>query len=202
MADKHILEFVQSSKNIIDADSGGENEMNNAASVPTSSKMRNIMKSHGPRVRGNPTMDTVHRRVRSTDRDARTLSEGRIGRRCAFNIATFRIVFPISTDYELAVSRTGTLKHKEKIVAWHVSSVPKRKRGSEEELQRTNTGKWTEESRVQYFVRGGFVGYRSRASSKHLSSHLPVDELDSSGSKGVALQLQMHVGVGSTKKAD
>ncbi|GFT38455.1 HTH_Tnp_Tc3_2 domain-containing protein [Trichonephila clavipes] len=66
---------------------------------------------HGPRVRGDPTMDTVHRRVRSTDRDARTLSEGRIGRR-------------------------------------HVSSVPKRKRGSEEELQRTNTGKWTEESRL------------------------------------------------------
>ncbi|GFU31808.1 transposable element Tcb2 transposase [Trichonephila clavipes] len=37
--------------------------------------------------------------------------------------------------------------------------------------------------RVHYFVRGGFVGYRSRASSKHLSSHLPVDELDSSGVK-------------------
>ncbi|GFW63793.1 tigger transposable element-derived protein 1 [Trichonephila clavipes] len=34
--------------------------------------------------------------------------------------------------------------------------------------------------RVHYFVRGGFVGYRSRASSKHLSPHLPVDELDSS----------------------
>ncbi|GFS81713.1 hypothetical protein TNCV_2706611 [Trichonephila clavipes] len=29
--------------------------------------------------------------------------------------------------------------------------------------------------RVQYFVRGGFVGHRSRVSSKHLSSHLPVD---------------------------
>ncbi|GFU79916.1 hypothetical protein TNCV_577961 [Trichonephila clavipes] len=36
--------------------------------------------------------------------------------------------------------------------------------------------------RVHYFVRGGFVGYRSRASSKHLSSHLPVGSLDSSGS--------------------
>ncbi|GFV53483.1 hypothetical protein TNCV_3446171 [Trichonephila clavipes] len=35
--------------------------------------------------------------------------------------------------------------------------------------------------RVQYFVRGGSVGHRSRASSKHLSPHLPVDELDSSG---------------------
>ncbi|GFW60148.1 hypothetical protein TNCV_1842311 [Trichonephila clavipes] len=29
--------------------------------------------------------------------------------------------------------------------------------------------------RVHYFVRGGFAGNRSRASSKHLSSHLPVD---------------------------
>ncbi|GFW37298.1 hypothetical protein TNCV_2632811 [Trichonephila clavipes] len=34
---------------------------------------------------------------------------------------------------------------------------------------------------VHYFVRGGFVGYRSRASSKHLSPHLPVGSLDSSG---------------------
>ncbi|GFY13998.1 uncharacterized protein TNCV_1296591 [Trichonephila clavipes] len=48
--------------------------------------------------------------------------------------------------------------------------------------------------RVQYFVRGGSVGHRSRASSKHLSPHLPVDELDSSvGQTGVALHLQMHV---------
>ncbi|GFX12959.1 hypothetical protein TNCV_3659551 [Trichonephila clavipes] len=37
--------------------------------------------------------------------------------------------------------------------------------------------------RVQYFVRGGSVGHRSRASSKHLSPHLPVDEQDSSGVK-------------------
>ncbi|GFV29674.1 SCAN domain-containing protein 3 [Trichonephila clavipes] len=42
MADKDILMFVQSTKNIIDADSDDENEMNN---VPTSSEMRNIMKS-------------------------------------------------------------------------------------------------------------------------------------------------------------
>ncbi|GFU15473.1 hypothetical protein TNCV_1815081 [Trichonephila clavipes] len=50
--------------------------------------------------------------------------------------------------------------------------------------------------RVQYFVRGGFVGHRSRASSKHLSPHLPVDELDfSRGQTGVALHLQMHVWV-------
>ncbi|GFY31238.1 hypothetical protein TNCV_752011 [Trichonephila clavipes] len=57
MADKDILEFVQSSKisfifgvcskfkNIIYAESDDENEMNNAAFVPTSSEMRNIMKS-------------------------------------------------------------------------------------------------------------------------------------------------------------
>ncbi|GFX92682.1 hypothetical protein TNCV_2012681 [Trichonephila clavipes] len=55
--------------------------------------------------------------------------------------------------------------------------------------------------RVQYFVRGGFVGHRSRASSKHLSPHLPVDELDSSGSIRVALQVQdARVGVGSNKR--
>ncbi|GFT10124.1 retrovirus-related Pol polyprotein from transposon TNT 1-94 [Trichonephila clavipes] len=58
--------------------------------------------------------------------------------------------------------------------------------------------------RVQYFVRGGFVGHRSRASSKHLSSHLPVDGVRFLGrQKGVALQLQdARVGVGSNKDAD
>ncbi|GFX59676.1 uncharacterized protein TNCV_3754411 [Trichonephila clavipes] len=56
--------------------------------------------------------------------------------------------------------------------------------------------------RVQYFVRGGFVRHRSRASSKHLSSHLPVDGARFlGGQKGVALQVQdARVGVGSTKK--
>ncbi|GFU18306.1 hypothetical protein TNCV_2323081, partial [Trichonephila clavipes] len=56
--------------------------------------------------------------------------------------------------------------------------------------------------RVPYFVRGGFVGYRSRASSKHLSlSHLPVGSLDSSGSKqGCAGSEIARVGVESTKK--
>ncbi|GFW08880.1 hypothetical protein TNCV_3474341 [Trichonephila clavipes] len=58
--------------------------------------------------------------------------------------------------------------------------------------------------RVQYFVRGGFVGHRSRASSKHLSPHLPVDELDSSGvKKGLRCRCKMHVWVsGPTKDAD
>ncbi|GFX05545.1 hypothetical protein TNCV_3434491 [Trichonephila clavipes] len=45
MADKDILEFVQSSKNIIDTDSDDENETNNAAPVLTSSEIRNVMKS-------------------------------------------------------------------------------------------------------------------------------------------------------------
>ncbi|GFT12689.1 hypothetical protein TNCV_5094551 [Trichonephila clavipes] len=44
-ADKDIFEFVQSSKNIIDADSKDENEMNDETPVPTSSEMRNITKS-------------------------------------------------------------------------------------------------------------------------------------------------------------
>ncbi|GFW78692.1 transposable element Tc3 transposase [Trichonephila clavipes] len=58
--------------------------------------------------------------------------------------------------------------------------------------------------RVHYFVRGGSVGHRSRASSKHLSPHLPVDELDSSGgsNRGCAAPADARVGVGSTKKAD
>ncbi|GFW92322.1 uncharacterized protein TNCV_3542081 [Trichonephila clavipes] len=56
--------------------------------------------------------------------------------------------------------------------------------------------------RVQYFVRGGFVRHCSRASSKHLSSHFPVDGARFlGGQKGVALQLQdARVGVRSTKK--
>ncbi|GFU92607.1 hypothetical protein TNCV_4795351 [Trichonephila clavipes] len=56
--------------------------------------------------------------------------------------------------------------------------------------------------RVQYFVRGGFVRHRSRASSKHLSpssSGRRARFLE--GQKGVALHLQAaRVGVGSTKK--
>ncbi|GFW08174.1 uncharacterized protein TNCV_4051591 [Trichonephila clavipes] len=60
---------------------------------------------------------------------------------------------------------------------------------------------WEKIVRVQYFVRGGFVGHRSRASSKHLFSHLPVDGARFLGGQtGVALQLQdARVGVGSTK---
>ncbi|GFT08747.1 hypothetical protein TNCV_662971 [Trichonephila clavipes] len=55
--------------------------------------------------------------------------------------------------------------------------------------------------RVQYFVRGGSVGHRSRASSKHLSPHLPVNELDSSGGQtGLALHLQMHVWVSGPQR--
>ncbi|GFS51125.1 uncharacterized protein TNCV_3532441 [Trichonephila clavipes] len=55
--------------------------------------------------------------------------------------------------------------------------------------------------RVQYFVRGGFVGHRSRVSSKHLSSHLPVDGVRFlGGQKGVVLQLQVHVWVSGPPK--
>ncbi|GFV79252.1 uncharacterized protein TNCV_71201 [Trichonephila clavipes] len=56
--------------------------------------------------------------------------------------------------------------------------------------------------RVQYFVRGGFVGHRSRASSKHLSpSSSGRRARFLGGQKGVALHLQAaRVGVGSTKK--
>ncbi|GFT06494.1 hypothetical protein TNCV_3356222 [Trichonephila clavipes] len=56
--------------------------------------------------------------------------------------------------------------------------------------------------RVHYFVRGGFVGHRSRASSKHLSPHLPVGSLDSSGgsNRGCAASEAARVGVESTKK--
>ncbi|GFV00593.1 hypothetical protein TNCV_915331 [Trichonephila clavipes] len=43
MADKGLLD-VQISKNIIDTDSDVENEMNNAAPVPKSSKIMNILK--------------------------------------------------------------------------------------------------------------------------------------------------------------
>ncbi|GFW67116.1 HTH_Tnp_Tc3_2 domain-containing protein [Trichonephila clavipes] len=47
MADKDILELVQSSKNIIDANSDDENERNDAASVQTSSEMGNMKKIVG-----------------------------------------------------------------------------------------------------------------------------------------------------------
>ncbi|GFY36121.1 hypothetical protein TNCV_4844931 [Trichonephila clavipes] len=45
MADKDILEFVQSSKNIIDGDSEDKNEMNNTAPVSTTFYIRNVIKS-------------------------------------------------------------------------------------------------------------------------------------------------------------
>ncbi|GFV99430.1 hypothetical protein TNCV_1514001 [Trichonephila clavipes] len=42
-SDKDILEFVQNSKNVINANFDEENEMNHAASALMSSKTRNIM---------------------------------------------------------------------------------------------------------------------------------------------------------------
>ncbi|GFW49601.1 hypothetical protein TNCV_2843821 [Trichonephila clavipes] len=58
--------------------------------------------------------------------------------------------------------------------------------------------------RVHYFVRGGFVGYRSRASSKHLSLIFRSTGLDSSGvKKGLRCTCKIHVWVsGPTKDAD
>ncbi|GFX83212.1 DDE_3 domain-containing protein [Trichonephila clavipes] len=48
--------------------------------------------------------------------------------------------------------------------------------------------------RVQYFVRGGFVGHRSRACSKHLFSHLPVNGVRFLGvKKGLRCSYKMHV---------
>ncbi|GFX98239.1 hypothetical protein TNCV_4908821 [Trichonephila clavipes] len=46
IADKKIVEFDESSKNSIDADSDDKNEMNNAAPVPTSSEMSITVKIH------------------------------------------------------------------------------------------------------------------------------------------------------------
>ncbi|GFS60421.1 uncharacterized protein TNCV_946801 [Trichonephila clavipes] len=55
--------------------------------------------------------------------------------------------------------------------------------------------------RVQYFVRGGFVGHRSRASSKHLSPHLPVDGVSFlRGQKGLRCSCKMHVWVSGSPK--
>ncbi|GFY27777.1 hypothetical protein TNCV_242431 [Trichonephila clavipes] len=54
---------------------------------------------------------------------------------------------------------------------------------------------------VQYFVRGGFVGHRSRASSKHLYSHLPVDGVRFlGGQKGLRCSCKMHVWVSGSPK--
>ncbi|GFT27496.1 hypothetical protein TNCV_1275881 [Trichonephila clavipes] len=57
MANKDYLEFVQSSKNVVDEDSEDENEMNNTAPVPTSSKMRKVMKNTNVRNKCNGQFD-------------------------------------------------------------------------------------------------------------------------------------------------
>ncbi|GFY34197.1 hypothetical protein TNCV_2505001 [Trichonephila clavipes] len=56
--------------------------------------------------------------------------------------------------------------------------------------------------RVQYFVRGGFVGHRSRVSSKHLSSPIFRSMVfDSSGvKKGLRCSCKMHVWVSGPTK--
>ncbi|GFT82033.1 hypothetical protein TNCV_3909701 [Trichonephila clavipes] len=69
-------------------------------------------------------------------------------------------------------------------------------------ISQQNASKTGKIVRVHYFVRGGFVGHRSRASSKHLSPHLPVGSLDSSGgsNRGCAASEAARVGVESTRK--
>ncbi|GFV99637.1 hypothetical protein TNCV_5079991 [Trichonephila clavipes] len=55
--------------------------------------------------------------------------------------------------------------------------------------------------RIQYFVRGGTVGYRSCVSSKHLSSPLPVDGVRFLGvKKGLRCSCKMHVWVSGPTK--
>ncbi|GFW63262.1 hypothetical protein TNCV_3476781 [Trichonephila clavipes] len=53
MADKDILELVQSSKNIIETDSDSEKGLNNATPVPTSSGIKNIWKDSDENMRLN-----------------------------------------------------------------------------------------------------------------------------------------------------
>ncbi|GFV50572.1 hypothetical protein TNCV_3122691 [Trichonephila clavipes] len=55
--------------------------------------------------------------------------------------------------------------------------------------------------RVQYFVRGGFVGHRSRVSSKHLSLIFRSTGFDSSGvKKGLRCTCKMHVWVSDPQR--
>ncbi|GFW40099.1 uncharacterized protein TNCV_5117821 [Trichonephila clavipes] len=55
--------------------------------------------------------------------------------------------------------------------------------------------------RVQYFVRGGFVGHRSRISSKHLSHIFRSTGFDFSGvKKGLRCSCKMHVWVSDPTK--
>ncbi|GFU66516.1 hypothetical protein TNCV_639501 [Trichonephila clavipes] len=67
---------------------------------------------------------------------------------------------------------------------------------------RQSSGASGEIVRVQYFVRGGFVGHRSRASSKHLSSLIFRSTVfDSSGvKKGLRCSCKIHVWVSGPTK--
>ncbi|GFX92378.1 hypothetical protein TNCV_1706541 [Trichonephila clavipes] len=84
-----------------------------------------------------------------------------------------------------------------------MKSIPRRlKAVVDTKRYRTKLRKNTTIVRVQYFVRGGSVGHRSRASSKHLSSSSSSRRARFlGGQKGVVLHLQAaRVGVRSTKK--
>ncbi|GFU90797.1 hypothetical protein TNCV_4870291 [Trichonephila clavipes] len=54
--------------------------------------------------------------------------------------------------------------------------------------------------RVQYFVRGGFVGHRSRVSSKHLSSSGRRCSDSSGVKKGLRCSCKLHVWVSGPTK--
>ncbi|GFY05736.1 hypothetical protein TNCV_4404031 [Trichonephila clavipes] len=61
---------------------------------------------------------------------------------------------------------------------------------------------WSKIVRVQYFVRGGFVGYRSRASSKASLPSSSGRRARFLGGSNRGCVAPASVGVGSTKKAD
>ncbi|GFV73009.1 hypothetical protein TNCV_1734771 [Trichonephila clavipes] len=66
MAHKDTLEYVQSLKEIIDADSDDENETNNAAPVPMLSEIRDILKSkRDSSGETNNKMDSIDQSVES-----------------------------------------------------------------------------------------------------------------------------------------
>ncbi|GFY33962.1 transposable element Tc1 transposase [Trichonephila clavipes] len=103
-----------------------------------------------------------------------------------------RVLFTDESRFSLSSDSHRILTWRERGSRNHPSNIIKRDRYG---------GRGVLIVRVQYFVRGGFVGYRSRASSKHLSPHLPVDELDSSGvKKGLRCRCKMHVWVSGPQR--
>ncbi|GFY23941.1 uncharacterized protein TNCV_4896221 [Trichonephila clavipes] len=86
MTDKDILEFVQSSKNIIEADFDDENGLSNAAPVPTSSEMRNFMKKL-QRGCGSPVVKVSNHGRHVMSSIPVPLKTRRVGQRCTLNLS-------------------------------------------------------------------------------------------------------------------